>query len=116
MTTNAADKEVSAEADDGHGMLRRVAVWGAVGFVAGVVLGSLADYLGVFRDTPFMAGLAGGFFGAGLVALLVALRQATDVGRLSERVRQLEDEDGLTGLPNAQVLRQYLEDHLAAGA
>lgn len=114
MTTNAADKELSAEADDGHGMIHRVAVWGAVGFVAGVVLGSLADYLGVFRGTPLMAGLAGGFLGAGVVALLVALRQATDVGRLSERVRQLEDEDGLTGLPNAQVLRQYLEDHLAA--
>jgi diguanylate cyclase (GGDEF)-like protein len=94
-------------------MLTRAALMSAIGFIAGVVIGSWTDFIGDLGDTPMFSGLAGGFFGAGLVAVLFALGQTRDVRRLSRRVRQLEEEDGLSGLPNAAVLRSYLEDHLA---
>jgi diguanylate cyclase (GGDEF)-like protein len=94
-------------------MLTRAAVIGAIGFIVGVVIGSWTDFIGVLGDTPLFSGLAGGFFAAGLVAVVFALRQTRDVARLSDRVRELEDEDALTGLPNSTVLRPHLERVLA---
>jgi diguanylate cyclase (GGDEF)-like protein len=96
-------------------MLRRVAMVGAVGFIVGVVIGSWTDFVGVLVDTPMLSGLAGGFFGAGLMAVIFALRQTADVVRLSGRVRQLEEEDAMTGLANAAVLRRHLDGLLANG-
>jgi diguanylate cyclase (GGDEF)-like protein len=96
-------------ADSSRRMLRRAAALGVVGFLVGVVLGSWTDFIGVFGMTPMFSGLAGGFLAAGLVAVVFALREARVAIRLSDRVRELEERDPLTGLANSSVLRQELE-------
>jgi diguanylate cyclase (GGDEF)-like protein len=112
--------ESGTSADEpGPSRLRRAAVVGAlgflIGFLIGVIIGSWTDFIGGFGDAPLFSGLAGGFFGAGLVAVVLAVRQTGDVGRLTARVRQLEEQDALTGLANTTVLRRHLQQHLEEG-
>ena len=112
MTTHGPGRVARSGDDPSRPVLKRAALMGAIGFLVGVVIGSWTDFIGVLGDAPFFSGLAGGFFGAGLVVVLFALRQTAAVVQLAGRVRELEEEDGLTGLPNATVLRRDLERYL----
>lgn len=116
MTARQSETPVGESKDSSRSMIARAALLGGIGFLVGVVIGSWTDFVGLIVTTPLLSGLAGGFFGVGLVAGAFGLRQTSEVVRLSGRVRQLEEEDVLTGLANGAVLRRFLDNLLAGTA